>query len=201
MCPKTIRPWDNVPRRQYAPGQSALETICPKDIMPRRQSAPETTCPKDNMPLETTCPGDNLPRRQHAPRQYAAETSCPRRQYAPGDNLPQETMCPGDNVPHKTMCPRDNVPQDNVPRETIVDLEQYRAKRFHRQLRGYNKEQFILVQITLWAAFSLSIILTKSSSLSLKYARVSFKYRELLYSSETVNSLLTKTVGSCLKRA
>ena len=155
MCPKTIRPWDNVPRRQYAPGQSAPETICPKDIMPRRQSAPETTCPGDNLPLETTCPGDNPPRRQHAPRQYAPETSCPRRQYAPGDNLLQETMCPI----------RQCSPRDNVPRETIVELEwgllgaisSYTVSRINLLMLQFSDNFITKIKSTLCIIYFLSI--------------------------------------------
>ena len=61
-CPETIR------RRQCALRQSAPETMCPgdnmpRDNLPRRLSAPETTCPGEYLPRETTCleticPGD-----------------------------------------------------------------------------------------------------------------------------------------------
>ena len=72
--------------RPSAPGtkfQYAPMTICPRDIMPRRQSAPGKSCPEDNLLWKTTCPGDKMQQ----------------------DNMPQRLVALKDNVPQKKTCP------------------------------------------------------------------------------------------------
>ena len=67
MCPgRQCAPADNVPRRQFAPG----------DNMPWRQCAPEGNVPRKENPLR-----ENMPWRKNPP-----EIVCPR------DNVPWKTL-------------------------------------------------------------------------------------------------------------